>query len=321
MTESPSRPNPEAPETNGSYIMGIIGAFAGALVGALPWVFLSISKLYFIGWLGLLSGWLSCWGYRKLGGRRAARFATATVILSTVIALEVVSFSAIMYNLCTDPGWKADAASHGVSVYSLALKSLLTAENLSQVTPLMITSLIAGLVSALAARGQLLQYANPKAAQKERAQAQAAEFDVMEPLEELPQEFTLREPKSSAVVSWIFTLFFLTLAVVSLFFIDWREDIWVVAGFMFFSLLGVYLLLRYYKCRLTVNGESLHYVSPFGKSKKFIVYHIERASVPGRNSTAKLYAVDGKVLAKFERSMNNYYLMLQYLEKYNVPIK
>lgn len=154
MTESPYRPKPEA---DGSNIMGIIGSFAGALLGALPWFFLSTSKLYFIGWLGLLSGWLSCWGYKKLGGRRASRFAAVTVILSTVIALELVSLSAMMYTLCTDPILKSEAASCGVSVCSLAFKSLLAAENRSQLTPLMLTSLIAGLVSSLTARRQLLK--------------------------------------------------------------------------------------------------------------------------------------------------------------------
>ena len=54
----------------GSYGAGFLGALLGGLIGAIPWALLYLAGRV-AAVLGLLIGWLSEKGYRKLGGKTA----------------------------------------------------------------------------------------------------------------------------------------------------------------------------------------------------------------------------------------------------------
>ena len=94
----------------GSALTGILGALFGALVGAVPWFLTSTFADFFVGWLGFLVGVAACWGYRLFKGRRSTRFAMATVIVCSLLALFAAEIASWMYVLCSDPEWQADAA-------------------------------------------------------------------------------------------------------------------------------------------------------------------------------------------------------------------
>ena len=91
----------------GSALTGILGALFGALVGAVPWFLTSTFADFFVGWLGFLVGVAACWGYRLFKGRRSTRFAMATVIVCSLLALFAAEIASWMYVLCSDPEWQA----------------------------------------------------------------------------------------------------------------------------------------------------------------------------------------------------------------------
>ena len=113
----------------GSALTGILGALFGALVGVVPWFLASTFADFFVGWLGFLVGVAACWGYRLFKGRRSTRFAMATVIVCSLLALFAAEIASWMYVLCSDPEWQADAAWYGIPVAQLAWESILMPEN------------------------------------------------------------------------------------------------------------------------------------------------------------------------------------------------
>ncbi len=78
------------PESVGSYVMGVLGALLGALVGAFPTLL--------TGYFGFVSGWLALLipfgarkGYRMLGGARKSGFAFAVLLVCSLAVSGAVS--------------------------------------------------------------------------------------------------------------------------------------------------------------------------------------------------------------------------------------
>ena len=88
MIETNTGPELETPEQQGSSILGVLGAFLGALLGHGLWLgcmfaLPSGSVLWdLIIFGGLFAGFFSCWGYRLFRGRRNMKFAWRVVRLS-----------------------------------------------------------------------------------------------------------------------------------------------------------------------------------------------------------------------------------------------
>ena len=74
--------NRAAEEDPGSYGAGFLGALLGGLIGAIPWALLYLAGRV-AAVLGLLIGWLSEKGYRKLGGKNGR--AKALILIVTAI--------------------------------------------------------------------------------------------------------------------------------------------------------------------------------------------------------------------------------------------
>ena len=122
--------------------MGCMEGTCGALVGAVPWFLTSTFADFFVGWLGFLVGVAACWGYRLFKGRRSTRFAMATVIVCSLLALFAAEIASWMYVLCSDPEWQADAAWYGIPVAQLAWESILMPENWGIMAPSMLMGMV-----------------------------------------------------------------------------------------------------------------------------------------------------------------------------------
>ena len=273
----------------GSALTGILGALFGALVGAVPWFLTSTFADFFVGWLGFLVGVAACWGYRLFKGRRSTRFAMATVIVCSLLALFAAEIASWMYVLCSDPEWQADAAWYGIPVAQMAAH---TAQN--------------GLASS--------------AAQTAQANA-AAGFAV-------PQSFTVRDKKwvrvTVRIVGVLIAVFFTALlAGVIGSSIDEPEG-WSLAetvGFSAFALVfavfGVFLIFHVRR-RLVVEGGVFSYLPTFGRSRAFRLADIAGMTI-GTNGR-RLVGQDGRTLARFEDNQENSAILLQYLSEHGVGL-
>ena len=87
----------EEKSKEGSTLLGTIGAFAGALVGAIPWTVASYFG-WFVGLFGFLIGIASKKGYELLNGKES-RAKGIVIILATVLGVIVAESVAIMISL------------------------------------------------------------------------------------------------------------------------------------------------------------------------------------------------------------------------------
>ena len=97
--------------------------------------------------------------------------------------------------------------------------------------------------------------------------------------------------------------------------LDQSRDMLVAAGFCL--LVGAVVMFKYKNHRLEVDGEELRYVSMFGQETRFRVSDIGcvRRDI---SENPKLMSNDGLLLARFERNMENFPLMIAYLKKYHI---
>ena len=88
-----------------NYGRGALGAFLGALVGAIPWVIVYLWG-FFVGWLGFLIGWCAKKGYELLGGKvgRAKVWIVAVFSVGIVLLAQFVSYVIAVWQACNDMG-------------------------------------------------------------------------------------------------------------------------------------------------------------------------------------------------------------------------
>ena len=82
-------------------------------------------------------------------------------------------------------------------------------------------------------------------------------------------------------------------------------------------LAGLVILAKYRNHRLEVRGERLFYRDLFGKSWEFGVEEIVSVR-RDLSENPKLMGENGRVLARCERSMENFPLLIAYLKKHHV---
>lgn len=321
----------------GSALTGILGALFGALVGVVPWFLASTFADFFVGWLGFLVGVAACWGYRLFKGRRSTRFAMATVIVCSLLALFAAEIASWMYVLCSDPEWQADAAWYGIPVAQLAWESILMPENWGIMAPSMLMGMVIGVLGVVCVKQKVLAYTDPERAAQMAAHtaqnglassaAQTAQANAAAGFA-VPQSFTVRDKKwvrvTVRIVGVLIAVFFTALlAGVIGSSIDEPEG-WSLAetvGFSAFALVfavfGVFLIFLVRR-RLVVEDGVFSYLPTFGRSRAFRLADIAGMTI-GTNGR-RLVGQDGRMLARFEDNQENSAILLQYLSEHGVGL-
>lgn len=85
--------------------------------------------------------------------------------------------------------------------------------------------------------------------------------------------------------------------------------------------LAAYLYLSARNRRLEIDGDRLCSYSATGRATSFQADDLAGVSIAALNGYSKLYGRDGRVLFKFQASMRNYPLLMQYLAEHHVPLR
>lgn len=329
----PTPRGPEISEDKGSVPMGVIGALLGALVGAIPWFFVSTFTSFYVGWLGFLVGWAAAFGYQKLKGRKSFGFAIVVVVISSLLALIVAEYGSWMFVLCTDPEWQADAAWLGVPVARLAFESLLMPENFEIILPGLAMGLVIGGLGIFSAGKYVRQYTDPGMAaeierriQEQRAQMSPNPLNPASNFQstglELPRQFTVSFGTGRKMLLIILAVLeFLLIALLLM--IGGLMGPWgdaetlslililclVVGAVMVFALIQM-------RRRIDVDGDYL-----LVKGHPIGAWDVANVSMSTFNGAIKLYGRDGKKLAQFNNNMKNAPLMMQWLNEHNIPLR
>jgi len=96
----------EEKQKEGSVATGAIGAFAGAVIGSIPWAVASYFG-WFVGWFGFLIGIASKKGYELLNGKET-RAKGVAIIISTIWCVIIAESVAIMVALAAM--WSQDGS-------------------------------------------------------------------------------------------------------------------------------------------------------------------------------------------------------------------
>lgn len=313
----------------GSVPGGIAGALLGALVGVIPWFLASTYTSFFIGWLGFLVGVASCFGYKLLHGRRSTRFATATVIVCSMLAIFAAEVASWMVILCSDPEWQADAAWYGISVAQMAWESILMPENWGIMAPSMLMGMFIGILGVVSVRPRVLAYTDPGRAARPvltpAAQMAAANESVGF---SVPERFTVRDGKGVRVflrLCGVVCVLFFTLMLVGVL-VDSAEspESWALGETIIFSLfavammvLGVFLVMHARR-RIEVDGSVLSYLPTCGGARTFRCGDIAGMRLKGNGRV--LIGHGGGTLARFEDNQQGSALLLQYLSEHGVGL-
>ena len=325
QTVIPPNPWEEQPQREGSVLRGVLGAFLGACVGAIPWLLVSAFTSFYVGWLGFLIAWASVFGYKKLKGRKSYVLAMLSVVLSSVAALVLAEFGGWMVVLCTDPEWQADAARWHISVARLAFESLLMRENMHIILPNLLIGLVIGGLGIFSARRYVRQYTDPEKAAELERRAQT----IRQPLTNfestgltLPRQFTVGMGKgrkaSVTVMAVIFCLLAAFLLLVGAMLAADGESAAFVTMLILAVALGAVMVLAMTVVRrhIDVDGDRL-----LVKGREIWPQDIAGVSMAQMNGAIKLKGHDGKVLAQFNNAMQNAPLMLQWLKEHNIPLQ
>ncbi len=105
---APDRPSPPVRERTGNSALGALGAFAGACIGALPYVLVGVYFSILSGWLCFLIAFCAAKGYDLAGGRRGVVRTLITAVLSTA-AVFVATYCMHVLSIMrafTETGWE-----------------------------------------------------------------------------------------------------------------------------------------------------------------------------------------------------------------------
>lgn len=323
----------EAPVSEGSVFLGIVGALLGAITGAIPWFLASTFTSFFIGWLGFLIGWAAAYGYRTLHGRRSYGLAMTTVVVCSVIALVLADFASNMYILCTDEEWQRTAWFYGISVAELAAVSIVDPDNLGVILPRLAMGLLIGMLGVFSASAHVRKYTNPGEVRAPfQGQQLPNSFSTLNrswaaPAStglQLPQQFTVRAPGRNLVfgivLAVLFGLFFLFSLMVGTLAEEAEAGIFLGILCLCMLALSAVLILQGKNWRLEVDGEWLNGYTLTGRLTRFHVSEIAGVSISTMTGYAKLQGRDGRVLFKYTNIMKNQPLLMQYLAEHNIPL-
>lgn len=306
----------EQPLPQGSVFAGILGAFLGAGIGAIPYGLFQLWRLPGFEstelWeaLGLVSGYCACLGYRGLKGRRSTVAGIGIILISVAFSLACTSLLAELY--------AAGAACCDADSVLAAMRNLIAPGRRMGFA----TGLLWGMLGVWSARSYLLWYTAPA-----RAVQKYGEAVLQSPpsWQKLPQAFLIRSKHRWMSLGGILcALLFGALLAVSLTAFDpVKERGWLllcgclcplgIAG-------GIWSALRRWNCRLEVEGEYLRYISTVGRAREFYVrdiYGLGRSPLTG---VYKFYDREGWILGWFDPSLENSTLLIQYLRERGIGL-
>lgn len=85
--------------------------------------------------------------------------------------------------------------------------------------------------------------------------------------------------------------------------------------------LSLHMFLAGRNRRLEIDGDQLCSYTTTGYPNAFRASDIAGVSIAPLNGFSKLYGADGEVLFKFQRSMRNHSLLMQYLAEHHAPLR
>ncbi|MCL2354794.1 MAG: hypothetical protein FWC68_02740 [Oscillospiraceae bacterium] len=97
MDHELSDSNQDHQDTPVSYVSGLLGAVAGALIGGIPWGIL-IYYGWFVGWLAFIIGFASFCGYKLLRGPKNFTIAMVLICAASFASAILWTFMMIIYH-------------------------------------------------------------------------------------------------------------------------------------------------------------------------------------------------------------------------------
>jgi hypothetical protein len=137
------------------------------------------------------------------------------------------------------------------------------------------------------------------------------------PAEQIPEQFTVKQSKTMLVLGLVLIFVIGAAAVQSVMTAGLTESANMLVASVIAVAAGAVVLVKYKNHRLEVNGEELTYTDIFGHTSRFHASEIASAR-QDVSENPKLFSADGQLLARFERNMENFPLMIAYLKARNV---
>ena len=135
----------------------------------------------------------------------------------------------------------------------------------------------------------------------------------------LPRQFEVREGKACLVVGVACLVVFGILALLCLLVLDELAIPIALAVFLFFILMGVWMLLSYKNRRMAVEGDTLTYTTAFGRTTQFRVSEVGSLRFRFGLGTREIRDREGRLLARFEDNMKGAALLVEYLNQHMTP--
>lgn len=135
----------------------------------------------------------------------------------------------------------------------------------------------------------------------------------------LPRQFEVREGKACLVVGVACLVVFGILALLCLLVLDELAILIALAVFLFFILMGVWMLLSYKNRRMAVEGDTLTYTTAFGRTTRFRVSEVGSLRFRFGLGTREIRDREGRLLARFEDNMKGAALLVEYLNQHMTP--
>ena len=108
--------------------------------------------------------------------------------------------------------------------------------------------------------------------------------------------------------------------------IEEKDNVLMLITFLCFGpfiLLGLYMILDYWKRRLILDGSMVCYVSVIKRKKHFYLNDIDKVKLfqKGTNVQYRIYGIDGEFLASFEGSMIHSEQLIERLVQEGIPFE
>ncbi|MDD3346933.1 hypothetical protein [Oscillibacter sp.] len=137
------------------------------------------------------------------------------------------------------------------------------------------------------------------------------------PLQQIPEKFVVRRNRSMLAMGLVLVFVFGGVSAQNILTKGLAQSRETLIAGVFCVLAGIAVLLDYKNHRLEVDGETLRYANLFGQAVQFQVSDIATVR-QDISENPKLLSEEGRLLARFDRSMENFQVMIAYLKAHHV---